>query len=193
MNEKPRWQYLKVMTVCALALIAAPYAAIWAQVAKPSLPDPIKFINRRDLTMRASRAVLEQLGHRIELDDPKGGRLVTRPYEFVTGALTSSELEKVAVKAEDVTGNWLKARYVVEASFEMVSATETLVTVRTQMEALNRDSEGAEKWVPMQSLGSVEKRILGKISLKLMGAEPEFKDNKGFWDKKPTAPPRIKK
>lgn len=142
--------------------------------------------------MRASRAVLEQLGYRIELDDAQGGRIITRPYEFVSGALTSSEVDKVAVKAETVNGSWLKGRYVVEAVFEAVSATETMVTVRTQMEALNRTADGTEKWVQLQSLGAVEKRILGKISMKLMGSEPDFKDNRGFWDKKP-APPTIRK
>jgi len=144
--------------------------------------------------MRASRAVLEQLGYQIELDDPKGGRLVTRPYEFVSGALTSTEVDKVASKTDSMTGSWLKANYVVEASFEMVSSAETLVTVRTRMKALNRETDGPEKWVDLQSLGSVEKRVLGKISMKLMGTEPQFKDNKNFWEKKPAAPPApIKK
>lgn len=164
-----------------------------AQLQKPSLPDPIKFINKRDLVMRASRAVMEDLGYRIELEDPKNGRLVTRPYEFISGALTSSEIDKVATKTDSITGSWLRATYVVEATFEVVTPTETLVTVRTQMQGLNRESDGTEKWVPLQSLGSVEKRVLGKISMKLLGTQPEFKDNKGFWDKKPAPPTPIKK
>lgn len=143
--------------------------------------------------MRASRAVLEQLGYQIELEDPRGGRLVTRPYEFVSGALTSGEVDKVGIKNDTITGSWLRARYTAEALFEVVSPTETLVTVRTKMEALNRDANGTEKWMPVQSLGSVEKRILGKISLKLLGTEPAFKDKKGFWDQKPTPLPPIKK
>jgi hypothetical protein len=137
--------------------------------------------------------VLEQLGYRIELDDPQAGRLVTRPYEFVSGSLTSTEVDKVGTKTDTITGSWIRAQYVVEALFELVSPTETMVTVRTRMEALNRSTDGTEKWVPVQSLGSVEKRVLGKISMKLMGVEPEFKDNKGFWDKKPASPVRIKK
>ena len=165
----------------------------WGQTSKPSLPDPIKFIKKRDLVMRASRAVMEEMGYRIELEDMQNGRLVTRPYEFITGALTSTEIDKIANKTDTITGSWLKARYTVEAQFEMVSPTETVVTVRTQMDGLNRDSDGTEKWLPLQSLGNVEKRILGKISMKLLGTEPEFKDNKGFWEQKPTPPPRIKK
>jgi hypothetical protein len=164
-----------------------------AQTPKPSLPDPLRFLEKRDLVMRASRAVLEQLGYQIELEDMQGGRLVTRPYEFVSGALTSSEIDKIGIKNDIITGSWLRAHYTVEALFEVVSPTETLVTVRTKMEALNRDADGTEKWMPVQSLGSVEKRILSKISLKLLGTEPAFKDNKGFWNRTPTSPPIIKK
>jgi hypothetical protein len=149
----------------------------------------LKFLDKRDLVMRASRAVLEQLGYQIELEDQQGGRLVTRPYEFVSGALTSSEVDKIGIKNDIITGSWLRAHYTVEALFEVVSPTETLLTVRTKMEALNRDADGKEKWMPVQSLGSVEKRILGKISMKLLGTEPVYKDNKRFWDKTPVPVP----
>jgi hypothetical protein len=184
--------YAALLVALAFGLSAFGFVAS-AQIPKPSLPDPIKFLNKRDMVMRASRAVLEQLGYQIELEDPRGGRLVTRPYEFVSGALTSGEVDKVGIKNDTITGSWLRARYTAEALFEVVSPTETLVTVRTKMEALNRDVNGTEKWMPVQSLGSVEKRILGKISLKLMGTEPAFKDKKGFWDQKPTPLPPIKK
>lgn len=189
------FQYVKVRRGLLLVILAALMPAIqaFAQIQRPSLPDPIKFINRRELVMRASRAVFESLGYRIELDDQKNGRLVTRPYEFVSGALTSSEIDKIASKTDSITGSWIRATYVVEATFEMVTATETLVTVRAQMQGLNRESDGTEKWIPLQSLGSVEKRVLGKISMKLLGTEPQFKDNKGFWDKKPAPPTPIKK
>jgi hypothetical protein len=196
MQVKPLiYQGVKVCSPSwALTLLAALAFClpVLAQMQKPSLPDPIKFLNRREMVMRGSRAVLEQLGYRIELDDPKGGRIVTREYEFVSGALTSSEIDKIAIKTDSVTGSWLRAKYVVEANFEVTGSAVTMVTVRTRMEALNRESDGTEKWVPIQSLGSVEKRVLGKISMKMLGTEPEFKDSKGFWDKKP-APPTIKK
>jgi hypothetical protein len=191
------YQYVKVTGSILLALVftvAILETSAGIQLPKPSLPDPVKFLTKRDIVMRASRSVFEQLGYKIELEDPSGGRLVTRPYEFVSGAITTSEIDKIAIKSDDsFTGAWLKARYTVEGIFESVSSTQTLVTIRTKMEALNRDSDGAEKWLPLQSLGSVEKRVLGKISLKLLGTEPEYKDRKGFWEKKPTAVPPIKK
>ncbi len=155
-----------------------------AQSQKPSLPDPVKFINKYDVVWNVVRAVLEEMGFQIELEDKKGGRLVTKPYEFITGSLTSSEVDKVSIKKDTVTGSWLKARYAVEALFEIVTPAETMLTIRTKMEALNRDLDGTEKWLPLESLGTYEKRILGKVSMKLMGNEMQF-DKKGFWNKSP--------
>jgi hypothetical protein len=197
MSAKPIiYQYVKVNLTILAALfigIIAPVAPVWGQAAKSSLPDPITFPNKREMVMRAARAVLEDLGYKIELENIEGGRLTTRPYEFVSGSLTSSEVDKVAIKGDTVTGSWLRARYTVEALFEKTSPTQTMVTVRTQMEALNRELDGTEKYVPLQSLGSIEKRILGKISMKLLGTEPDFKDKKGFWDQKPASPTKVKK
>ncbi len=156
-----------------------------ADTPKPDLPDPVKFVNKYDVVWNVVRSVLTDMGYFIELEDPKGGRIVTKPYEFITGSLTSSEVSKVAVKRDTLTGNWLKARYSVETLLERVSPTETMVTVHTTMEALNRDIDGTEKWVPLDSLGTFEKRILGRISLKLLGNEIQFDSKKGFWDKSP--------
>ena len=198
MSVKPfYYQYLKVHRVLPPALflfLAAIESLAGTQLPKASLPDPVKFLNKREIVMRASRTVLEELGYKIELEDLNAGRLATRPYEFVSGAITASEIDKIAIRSDDsFAGTWLRGRYSVEAIFESVTSSETLVTVRTKMEALNRNTDGTEKWLPLQSLGAVEKRILGKLSMKLLGSEPEFKEKKGFWDRKPTGVPPVKK
>ena len=156
-----------------------------AQSQKPNLPDPIKFVNKFDTVANVVHSVLDDMGFKIELEDRKGGKIVTRPYEFITGALTPGEVEKVAVKNDTVPGNWQKAQYSVEAILEIVSPSETMITIRTKIEVLNRDIDGTEKWVTLDSLGSLERRILGKVSTKLsMGSEPP-QGKKGFWDKSP--------
>jgi len=190
------FQHVKVIRFLLFGLLlgAAPLADLAnAQMQKPNLPDAIKFLGKRENVMRASRAVLEQLGYTIELEDMQAGHLVTRPYEFVSGTLTSSEIDKIAIKNDSLSGAWLRAHYVIDAQFEIVSTTETLVTVHSQMQGLNRDVNGVEKWEPLQSLGSVERRVLAKISMKLLGTEPGFKDNKSFWEKKPQPVPPVKK
>lgn len=156
-----------------------------AQTPKPSLPDPVKFVNKVDIVWNVVRSVLTQMEFSIELEDRRAGRIVTKPIDFITGSLTSVEVDKVAIKNNTISGSWLKARYSVEALMEIVSPSETLVTIRTKMEGLNRDLDGTEKWLPLESLGTFEKRILGKISLKLLGNELQFDNKKGFWDKGP--------
>ncbi len=171
---------------CAVLLIVCSLVTpLRAQSQKPNLPDPVKYVNKFDIVWNVVKAVLDDMGFSIELEDKKAGRLVTKPYEFITGTLTSSEVDKVAIKNDSITGTWLKARYSVEALLEIVSPTETMVTIRTKMEALNRDVDGTEKWVPVESLGTYERRILGKISMKLLGNEDQTNKKKGFWEKSP--------
>jgi hypothetical protein len=182
-----------VLRAGALSLLLASFcipANAQYQNQKPKLPDPIKYVNTYDVVANVVHAVLDDMGFKIELEDRKGGRIVTRPYEFITGSLTSREMDKVAIKKDTITGEWLKARYSVEAILEIVSRTETMVTIRTKMEALNRDVDGTEQWIPLDSLGTYERRILGKISAKLMGNEAPT-EKKGFWSKSPQPVPSF--
>jgi len=156
-----------------------------AQTQKPNLPDPVKFMNKFDMVANAVRAVLKEK-YDIELEDRKAGKITTRPYEFITGSLTASEVNKVAINKNVVTGSWLKARYSVEAILEIVEPNETLVTIRTNIEALNRDVDGTEKWLPLESVGIYERRILGEISNILMGkGKGNLEDKEGFWGQRP--------
>ena len=156
-----------------------------AQTQKPNLPDPVKFMKKFDMVANAVRAALKEK-YDIELEDRKAGKITTRPYEFISGSLTASEVNKVAVTKNVSTGSWIKARYSVEAILEIVEPNETLVTIRTNIEALNRDVDGTEKWLPLDSRGIYERRILGEISSILMGkGKGNLGDNEGFWGQRP--------
>ena len=184
------YQYFRVpsmvLLTCCLAGLALFAGPMRSEPQKPSLPDPIKFINKYDMVWNVAHwVVAENMNLAIELEDKRGGRIVTRPSEFITGSLTSSETQKVAILPETVTGNYIRARYSAEILLEMITSTQTLVTVRTKVEALNRDLDGSEKWVPLQSLGVFEKNILGRISMKLLGSDMKFDTKKGFWEKTP--------
>ena len=163
--------------------LAAPLCA-QQQQQKPDLPDPIKFINTYDQVLNMTRAVMVDLGFSIEREDRRGGRIVTRPYEFITGSLTASEMEKVAVR-KDTLGDWIKARYKAEAVIEIVSPKETMVTINADIEGLCRDVDGTEKWIVLDSLGAVERRVLGRISVRLLGMDASSEPRKGFWGQKP--------
>jgi hypothetical protein len=156
-----------------------------AQTTKPNLPNPVKFVTKYDVVWNVARSVLIDMGYILQLEDRKGGKITTKPTEIITGSLTFSETSKVAVIHEIQTGNWQRSQATAEALVELVSPTETLVTIRTQIEALDREMDGTEKWVQLESLGTIERKILGKISMKLMGTDLEQNQKKGFWDKSP--------
>ena len=42
---------------------------------KPSLPDPVKFVNKFDIVWNVVRAVFDDMGYATELEDRKGGAL----------------------------------------------------------------------------------------------------------------------
>jgi hypothetical protein len=188
-NQEPIYsQYLKPgvgFAAVAVALLLLTVPAASGQTPKPSQPDPVKFLNKYEVVFNVVRSVLLDAGYNIQLEDRKGGSIVTKPYEFITGSLTSSEVDKVALKKDTITGDWIRARYTVDALIEIVTPAETMLTVRTRFEGLNREIDGTEKWLALESLGVIEKRIMGKVSMKLMGNELQYNEKKGFWDKSP--------
>jgi hypothetical protein len=144
-------------------------SSLWFWSRKSSTKHPVKFLNKYEIVFNVVRSVLLDSGYNVELEDRKGGKVITKPYEFITGSLTSSEVDKVALKKNTITGEWIRARYSVEALIEIVTPAETMVTITTKFEALNREIDGTEKWLPLESLGVIEKRLMGKISMKLCG------------------------
>src|SRR5262245_4211327 len=122
----------------ALVACLLSVSALFPQNAKPSLPDPVRFVVKYDVAWGLLRTVATEMGYTIELEDKKGGRLVTKPYQFITGSLTAEELDKVAIKSPKATGVWLRAQYVTEIQSEIISPTQTLVTVRTKIQGLHR-------------------------------------------------------
>jgi hypothetical protein len=182
-NRRVRMHFKNLIAIILSGLFFALSAT--AQTSKPNLPNPVKFVNKFDIVWNVSRSVLTDMGYAIQLEDRKSGKLTTKPMEIITGSLTYSETSKVAVIHDIQTGNWQRSRAIAEVQLEIVSPTETLVTVRTQIEALDREMDATEKWVQLESLGTIERKILGKISMKLMGTDVEQNQKKGFWDKSP--------
>ena len=134
-----------------------------AQTQKPNLPNPIKFINKFDVVANVVREVLENMDYKIEIEDRKAGRIVNqtvRVHNRISDAERSSKKWQSSTNA--ITGSLLKAHYSVEALLEIVSPTETLVTVHTNMEALSKEVDGTEKWVPPRLTGNLRKTHSGQ-------------------------------
>lgn len=167
----------------ALFLLSCPNWML-GQTNKPStLPDPIKYLNRFEVVWNAAHDVLNDMELKIELEDRASGRITTKPYEFVSGTVAVSELDKVSTY-DGLNSAWLKGRYSLELLMEIVQPNETSVTVHTKIEGLKQDLTGGKAWVERRSNGTIERRVLGKLSMKLL-APNKTESKKGFWDQPP--------
>ncbi len=174
-------QFLLFLAIFSCVLVAYNFSA---QSNKPStLPGPIKFLNKFETVWNAARQVLEDMGFKIELEDRANGKITTKPYEFITGSMTVDELDKVS-SYDGLATAWLKGRYTIEVVLEILQPNETSAVVHAKIEGLKQDLAGTKTWVERRSTGVVERRILGKLSMKLLS--PNKQDTKkGFWDQPP--------
>jgi hypothetical protein len=165
-----------------------------AQPNKPSSPPgPVKYLNKFEIVWQTAHRVLDEMGLRIELEDRAKGRIVTKPKDFIAGTVTASELEKIANKPEGANGDWTKGRYTIEISLEIIQPNETLVMVRPTIQGLKQQigPTPSSNWVEWPSNGALERRVLGKLSMKLFSPSSK-EDKKGFWDQSPQAIPSPK-
>lgn len=139
-----------------------------------------------------SHKVLDEMDLKVEMEDRTAGFIRTKPHEFVSGTLAAEELAKVAVLPDPRDGVWVKGRFSLMVETEVVRGAETLVTISTKVEALKREFSGQERWIELKSLGTLERRFLGRLNLKLFGNELESPGKEGFWDKKPQPVPEPK-
>lgn len=149
---------------------------------RDSLPAPVKFLNKFEVVWDSLKEVLKEMEFEIELEDRPRGRIVTKPHEFISGAIASEALEKLAARPDSSRGIWAKGRYRVEALVEILEPNETMVSVSAEIEGLKRDLANGETWTAWRSNGTLERRILGRLSMKLFAPESQLNEKKGFWE-----------
>ncbi|MBI1745648.1 MAG: hypothetical protein HYR55_03570 [Acidobacteria bacterium] len=182
---------LKVKTaVVLISLVLSPAVALRSQSKPSTPPGPVKYISRFNVVWNTITTVLTEMGLKIESVDRGSGHIATKPYEFITGSLSASELGKLAAPPEVYNNvGWIKGRYVVEVIAEIVQGNESMVTVRVSPQGLKRDLSGKDEWVDWRSNGSIERRLLGRLSVKLL-SPVKADDKKGFWDQPVQSIPR---
>ncbi len=174
-------QLLFLLVIFSCVLVAYHFSAESSKQA--TLPGPFKYLNKFETVWTAARQVLEDMGFKIESEDRANGKIVTKPYEFITGSMTVEELDKVS-SYDSLATAWLKGRYTIEVVLEILQPNETSAAVNAKIEGLQQDLAGNKTWVERRSTGVVERRILGKLSMKLLSPAKEDK-KKGFWNQPP--------
>ena len=115
------------------------------------------------------------------------GLIWTEVREYASGVLTEGHISKIGERPKLIDGQWLKVQYQYEIHLQLISSSETIVTVYAKIQALQREFLGKEYWVSIASNGNLEDRLLTQFGRLLFGQHFELeRPKKGFWNRDPS-------
>ena len=169
---------------CLLLLLLLPPRALLAQ--EKLIPPPL----RMDIPFEAAwnGILLTLMDHEFEIlrQDRGQGSILTSFREYSSGPLTESHINKIGETPKLVDGEWVRVQYRYEVLVELISERETVLTVYSNIEALNREFLGTEDWVKIETTGKLETELLTQFGKSLFGeAFSLLAPQKGYWDKDP--------
>lgn len=128
------------------------------------LSNPYKLNSRRDILIQSIRDVLDEM--KILVDDaasrPSDGIIVTQPYVFARGAVTTrSELSRYAIlPASD--SSWTRGRFTLTIEVQSIDGIQNNVSVTAKVEGRSENGFLSE-WTTLQSSGAAEEEFLVKL------------------------------
>lgn len=141
---------------------------------REKLPNPYKMNARRDYLVNNIVFVLKE--KQILVDDAASrlneGVIVTQPFTFVKGTVTSrSQLSRYA----DLPGYdsvWSRGRYTLTIEVQSIDGVQNNVSVIAKVEGRQENGLFSE-WTTLQSNGTVEDEFLAKLIEAVTGVTPE--------------------
>ena len=169
---------------CLLLLLLLPHRALLAQ--EKLIPPPL----RMDIPFEAAwnGILLTLMDHEFEIlrQDRGQGSILTSFREYSSGPLTESHINKIGETPKLEDGELVRVQYRYEVLVELISEQETVLTVYSNIEALNREFLGTEDWVKIETTGKLETELLTQFGKSLFGeAFSLLAPQKGYWDKDP--------
>ena len=142
--------------------------------AVPTLPNPYRFVARRDAVIKAVEELM--IERKLLIDEAvskiDNGIFISQPYTLIKGAVQSkSELNRIAQLQPTNGRGWTRGRYTVTIEVQALDANRTNVSVNARIEGRTDGATGAE-WVTLPSNGTVEQGILAGLIEKITGAPP---------------------
>ena len=128
------------------------------------LPNPYKLNSRRDVLLETIASVLKD--RKILIDEassrPADGIIVTQPFVFAKGPVTTeSELKRYGV-VEFADNAWSRAQYTLTIEVQSIDGVQNNVSVNAKVEG--RAGTGlANEWSTVQSSGLAEEEFLVKL------------------------------
>lgn len=148
---------------------------------EPFLPNPYMIGAPRDEVLTATKQMFE--AREVPLDKEDCNQLtgectlISKPYIFIKGTMTRSQLEHYCEVPAANVRNWTKGRYVLRIQIAPTSPRNSQVGVYCKFEGMADNFTGNE-WVPLTSKGELEDKFLRCIEARIHGD-----DCKGIFEK----------
>jgi hypothetical protein len=138
------------------------------------LENPYKLNSRRDVLLETISEVLRE--KRIVIDEaasrPKDGIIVTQPFVFVKGPVTTvSELGRYGVLGYDDAA-WSRAQYSLTIEVQSIDGIQNKVSVIAKVEGRAGNGLSSE-WRTVPSSGLAEDEFLAKLVEMVTGTSPD--------------------
>lgn len=146
-------------------------------------PPPLQVPEELPVTWELIHDVLEKMGYEVDSEDRGEGRITTREDAGISGAGALATLKKVATVASDFVSSFHEARYTLEIRVAFLRPQRTTVSVFASIQGLKRSLDGKESWVRLDSIGTLERRVLNEISFAVTGKRP-YHDPLPYWKKR---------
>ncbi len=145
---------------------------------RPMLANPYKLNARRDVLLESIADALKE--NKIVIDEassrPKDGILVTMPFVFAKGPVTTlSSLSRYAA-IPDGDSNWSRAQYTLTIEVQSIDGVQNNVSVNAKVEGRAGNGLGSE-WRTLQSSGLAEDEFLAKLVELVTGNSPDPKQD----------------
>jgi hypothetical protein len=143
------------------------------------LANPYQLVSKRDILVEAVVDVLES--NKLLIDDSasrlKDGVIVTQPFTFAKGSVTSkSEISRYA-ELDSSDSVWTRGRYTLTIDVQSIDGTKNNVTVTAKVEGRTEGILGVE-WTSLRSSGEAENRFLKLLVAAVTGVadgnDPDF-------------------
>ena len=155
------------------------------------LPNPYRLASKRDLLVASITDVLRE--RNLVVDEaasrPADGVLVTQPYTFAKGAVTSQSqlLQFASLPDQDRRdGVWTRGRYTLTIDVQTIDGINNNVSVTAKVEGRTETALGSQ-WLTLTSSGQAENEVLAALVERITGTAPyqETKQPDKSSDKQP--------
>ncbi|MEP6946834.1 MAG: hypothetical protein ABJA02_13015 [Acidobacteriota bacterium] len=142
------------------------------------LANPYKLNSRRDVLLESIADALRE--NKIVIDEassrPKDGIIVTMPYIFAKGPVTTTSSLSRYAAIPDGDSDWSRAQYTLTIEVQSIDGIQNNVSVNAKVEGRAGNGLGSE-WRTLQSSGLAEDEFLAKLVELVTGISPDPKQD----------------